>query len=282
VIRLPVTKCQATGNDFVLLSPPPGVELDYGALARRICHRRLGIGADGMLVIERQVPTQTDRVVRIFNADGSEAKACGNGMRCVALFVHESEASRPRELALHTTGGVVRTSLDVGGVGAVVRTAMGAPQMIIIGSGKASFDGVEYRPVSVLIGNEHIVAFVDVEPRSIDLEAFVRGVAPPSIFPDGINVEIVHATPEGLDMRVHERGVGETWACGTGACAASIAAIETDRARSPVGVSMRGGEVVVEWAGTGCPAYLTGGAEIVFATDVEIKAHEVRGAAAAR
>jgi diaminopimelate epimerase len=280
--RLAVAKCQATGNDFVLLSPPSGLELDYAALARRLCHRRFGIGADGLLAITRGAPPSDGRSVRIFNADGTEAKACGNGMRCVALLLSADEASKPRELTLHTAGGVVRTSLEMHGETAVVRTAMGVPQAIAIAPAPSSFDGLGYLSAEVSIGNAHLVAFVDVDPRSIDLEAFVRSAAPLSRFPDGVNVEIVRAAQAGLDMRVHERGVGETWACGSGACAAAVAGIEMGRARSPVRVSMPGGVVEVAWDGFGTAAFLTGEAQIVFRTEVTVAPHEIRRTVAAR
>jgi diaminopimelate epimerase len=120
------------------------------------------------------------------------------------------------------------------------------------------------------VGNPHSVALVDVDVETIDLPSIASEIAAAGSFRNGVNVEVAHIGPDGIAMRVFERGVGETLACGTGACAVAVAAIAMGRAASPVRIDMRGGSVDIEWAGAGMQARLTGGAEIVFDAEVDV------------
>jgi len=267
--RISITKCQGTGNDFVLLDRRAGSELAYSDLAQTLCDRHLGVGADGLLVVERASNMGADVALRIFNADGSQAEMCGNGVRCVARYVYERTPTAPRHLKVETTSGTVQTEI-AGSSPFSVRVDMGVPGEIRE-YGKAKTVGVFGDRVDVSMGNPHCVIFVDVDLMPVDLASAADAIAGDGTHPDGVNVEIARIFSGGpVAMRVYERGVGETQACGTGACAVAIAAIELGRAESPVRVTMLGGDVTVEWAGPGENAFLTGGAELVFDTTIDV------------
>jgi len=268
--RLAVTKCQGAGNDFVLLDRTAGAPLRYPEIAQALCDRNFGVGGDGLLVLEPASVPGSDLTMRIFNADGSQAEMCGNGVRCVARYMHDRRPESPRRLTIDTASGVVRAEVVADAPRFSARVAIGVPDEIRIYDKEeiASIPGVL---ADVVIGNPHRVVFVDLDLMTIDLAAVADELAADGVFEAGANVEVARIFAGGpIAMRVFERGVGETLACGTGACAVAVAAIEMERAASPVCITMQGGEVVVEWAGPGEQAYLTGGAEIVFDADVEV------------
>ncbi|HYK52330.1 MAG TPA: diaminopimelate epimerase [Candidatus Eremiobacteraceae bacterium] len=267
--RISITKCQGTGNDFLLLDRRSGDELPYSDIAQTLCDRHLGVGADGLLVLESPSNTGADVAMRIFNADGSQAEMCGNGVRCVARYVHDRTPTSPRRLKVETGSGPVQTEI-VSDSPFSVRVDMGVPHEIRQ-SGKVRAGGVNGDRVDVSMGNPHCVVFVEVDLMPVDLGAAADAVALDGKYPDGVNVEIARVFSGGpVAMRVYERGVGETQACGTGACAVAVGAIELERAQSPVRVTMLGGDVTVEWAGEGENAFLTGGAELVFDTTIDV------------
>jgi diaminopimelate epimerase len=269
--RLTVTKVQGSGNDFVLLDNRAGGRYAYAGLARHLCDRRFGVGADGLLVLACPSGPAADASMRIFNADGSEAEMCGNGIRCVARYLYEREAqTQESELAIETPSGIVHTEVLASLPRFAVRAAMGVPEDVRVHDAPVKIGDVRADVVDVLVGNPHSVAFVDVDVECIDLEAMAPEIAAAGPFRNGVNVEVARIGPDGIAMRVFERGVGETLACGTGACAVAVAAIATGRAASPVRIDMRGGSVDVEWSGSGTQARLTGGAEIVFDAEVDV------------
>ena len=268
--RISLTKCQGTGNDFVLLDRTAAPQLDYAALAPELCDRNFGVGADGVLVLERPTDLSCDVALRIFNADGSTAEMCGNGARCVARYMHDRTSDAPRRIAIQAPAGVVRTEIVDDPARFAVRVAMGVPTVIRIYDRERAA-GISGDFADVVIGNPHTVMFVDLDLMTIDLPTVANAVAAGTRFEDGVNVEVARIFKSGpVALRVFERGVGETLACGTGACAVAVAAIEMKRATSPVRVTMQGGEVFVDWQGPGEQAYLTGGAELIFDTTIDV------------
>jgi len=268
-IGVPVVKMNGTHNEFAIVDARLVPLDDPVAFARRVCDRERGLGADGLLIA---LPSATADVrMRIINADGSEAEMCGNGVRCVARYRFERTPGAPKRLALRTQAGLIHAEVvDASAASFAVRVAMGVPELVTLWDEPGIICGLPVFGADVLIGNPHCVVFVQVDPATVDLGAIAAEIESENAFADGVNVEVARLLDNAIDMRVHERGVGETMACGTGACAVALAAISMGKARSPVGVSMRGGDVVVEWAGPESEAFLTGGAEIVFHADVDV------------
>ncbi|MDQ1648885.1 MAG: diaminopimelate epimerase [Frankiaceae bacterium] len=263
---LPFVKGHGTGNDFVVLPDADGLLDLTPALIRRLCDRRFGIGGDGVLRVVRSkhVPEApgadadarlTEWFMDYHNADGSIAEMCGNGVRVYARFLVASGWAQPGELVLATRGG--HKTVEVGADGDV-RVDMGPPE--VLGSASARFGDREVVGCAVSMGNPHLATRVaDVEElRRLDLTAPVVG--DPDVFPTGVNLEfVVEAADSALEMRVHERGVGETLSCGTGACAVAVAAMGAPGPAREVRVP--GGRLLVEW--TEHSVFLSGPAELV-------------------
>ena len=278
-----VAKVQGTGNDFVLFDNASSERLPFASLAQIWCARRFGIGADGLLVLEPPTDGEADISMRIFNADGTEAEMCGNGIRCVARYLEQTRPNRPSALTVQTAGGLVRTRLMTRGESIVVEVEMGVPRFAKAEipmrgdpDARAVDESIEFpgavpmRITAVSVGNPHCVTFVDMPVEQTDLAAHASSLAALDLFPNGVNVEIAHADGGKVSMRVFERGVGETQACGSGACAVGIAAILTGRAASPLDVHMPGGSVSIDWAGPGAPVVMAGAAEVVFFAEIGV------------
>lgn len=259
------TKMQGLGNDYLYVfaaALPPHVK----ALSKQLSDRHFGAGADGMIFI---LPSdRADFMMRIFNADGSEAEMCGNGIRCVGKYVYDKghtdktrlTVETPagiKTLLLHTAGGKVQTvTVDMGHV------TVGAPQTVT-----ATGSTVWLTPVNM--GNPHAVVFVD-DAEKAPLATLGAALSVHPAFPDGVNVEFVSVTDSThLRMRVWERGSGVTLACGTGACAAVAAAIATGFCAKNTAVTMMldGGALTVQVDGNG-EVTMEGPAETVFEGEV--------------
>jgi diaminopimelate epimerase len=214
--------------------------------------------------------------MRTFNADGSEAEMCGNGIRCVARYLHEFDSGATERL-IETAAGAIHTKVVSweGGIGVEVEMSVPVLPADVSTPGVDSVRiGDELAPAyAVLVGNPHVVVFTHSDPFACNLERVATEAISISDQPD-INVELVSVASGRLVMRVHERGVGETWACGTGACAAAAVAIASHRLQTPVLVESKGGIVSVAWDGPGRPAVLAGDAELVFRTQIEVAAGE--------
>ena len=277
--QLTVSKWQGTGNDFVLLDNPTARAFPYDRLARALCDRRLGVGGDGLIVMLPATGGQADVAMRTFNADGSEAEMCGNGIRCVAL-ARAGRAGRSA-VSIETMAGPVRAEILSDGR---VRVDMGAPRLT---RGEIPMSGPEdakaigapvelagevVRLNAISMGNPHCVVFVEGALDRIDLRALAATLNDESLFPHGANVEIANGGGSRFDMRVWERGVGETQACGSGACAVAVTALLAGRAASPLEVRMPGGSLVIEWRGEGEHVFLTGAASQTFRAEVDLPA----------
>lgn len=260
-----VVKCQGTGNDFLLLDARGAPAARYETIAKTLCHRRFALGADGLLVLSDPKTPAANAAMRIFNADGSEAEMCGNGIRCVARYVYDENPERS-VLAVETVAGLMETKIQSHNGRLGVRVSMGVPKV----ERELSVRGLRAPAYAVSMGNPHVVVFVDGDLADVSLEAVAVAAGSWGLFPSAPNVEVARVNGSEISMRVRERGVGETWACGTGACACAVAAIASGRARTPVTVATKGGSVRVAWEGAGEPALLTGDAELVYRAVVEL------------
>lgn len=243
------TKMEGTGNDFVVFDGP--LELDP-ELRAALCDRRRGIGADGVLIVS---PVDSGRVrMEYFNADGAPAEMCGNGLRCVALRAVALGLVEGQSFIVDTPIGARR--VDVAGPDRI-RVELGP---IEIDRADAEVGG--YSLCAVSVGNPHAVLFVD-DPATVDVAGIGGTLATHPAFPQGTNVEFVAVDGSGsLRMRVWERGVGETMACGTGAAAVVMAAHARGRSESSADVELPGGTLHVEILDG--VAWLTGPARVVF------------------
>jgi len=270
-MRLDFTKMHGLGNDFILVDCRDKDVSDrlsaIGELSKRLCHRRFGIGADQMLLLFSS--ETADFKMRIFNADGSEVEMCGNGIRCLAKYIWDRGISRKDELSVETAAGIIRP-VNAGGM---VRVDMGEPVLEaraipvnlegVIKNFPLIIDGKEFKITCISMGNPHAVIFVD-DTDGFDVKKYGPAIETHELFPKRTNVEFIQTIgPERLKMRVWERGAGETMACGTGACAAAVAASLNGLTGKKVTVGLIGGELSVEWAGNN-HVYMTGPAEEVF------------------
>jgi diaminopimelate epimerase len=269
------TKMHGAGNDYVYVDcfaePVPD---DLPGLARRISDRRFGVGGDGLILI---LPSErADARMQMFNADGSQAEMCGNGIRCVAKYVYDHGICRREAMRVETAAGVLSLDVEVqGGRVHRVRVDMGEPILeperiptTLPGPPVADAElvvaGRTLRVTSLSMGNPHCVIFV--EQAGDDL---VLGLGPQIEtdlhFPARVNVEFVEVCSRGeVRQRTWERGSGETWACGTGACAVCVAGVLTGRTDRRLVNHLRGGDLELDWNPTDNHVYMTGPAVEVF------------------
>jgi diaminopimelate epimerase len=249
-------KLHGTANDFVYVDAREGFPGDPAALASRFCDRHRGIGADGLILLLPS--TAADCRMAIYNGDGSRAEMCGNGIRGFAKFVHDRGLVKANPLRVETDAGVKTVGSElVGGRVARVTVDMGTPEWEGRRIPVAADGEVVERPLDVAgrswavtclsMGNPHCVVFVD-DPAALSLTDIGPSFERHPFFPQRVNTEFVAvASSERLLMRVWERGAGETLACGTGACAAAVAAARTGRTGRRVIVALRGGELEIDW-----------------------------------
>jgi diaminopimelate epimerase len=249
------TKMQGVGNDFIIFDPGEVAGENLPELARRVCDRHFGVGADGILVPASSEVADLEMVY--FNSDGSPSEMCGNGLRCLARYARDRGLVEGDALTIETGAGVKKVLLLGDGSS---RVDMGPPAF----GTEVELHGFTFLRVSM--GNPHAVAF----PRSEeDIEALdLKEVGPPvendTAFPEKTNVEFASVRGDhDVRMRIWERGAGETLASGSGSCAVAVAAVRQGLAWSPVRVHLDGGVVEIEWAGEGEPVYMTGPAEYV-------------------
>jgi len=253
------TKMHGLGNDYIyVFGMPDNVE----SMAVKLSDRHFGIGADGIIVIDRAL--DADFSMRIYNADGSEAKMCGNGIRCVGKYVYDKGYTSKTCLTVDTLSGIKTLSLTVdNGSVTLVQVDMGLTEVGELTELDAGGVTIAVYPVSV--GNPHAVTFVD-SVEDLDLWAVGPKVEKHAYFPDGVNAEFVQVIDEHtLRMRVWERGSGITMACGTGATASAAAAVKAGycAANIPITVRLDGGELQIVIKDDGS-TLMTGPATMVF------------------
>jgi len=274
-------KMHGCGNDFVVAAPEQ-LDADWAAVARAVCDRHTGVGADGLILVE---PSQTaDRRMSIYNADGSNGVMCGNGIRCFVKFLNDRGiVSAAGAVTIETDVGVLEThsTLDAEGRVQRVRVAMGAPALDPAALGvqieeappvldlplEAADEGLNLTLVSM--GNPHAVQFINGAPTDYDLARVGPAVERHPLFAERTNFEVVRVIDRStVEMRVWERGVGETQACGSGACAVAVASRLHGHVDDSVRVRLPGGELMIEWDGDGV-VYLEGPVAFVFESQWE-------------
>ncbi|MCA1749357.1 MAG: diaminopimelate epimerase [Parasphingopyxis sp.] len=263
-MRFRFHKMHGLGNDFAVIDArDEPVELDRRAITA-LADRRSGIGFDQLILLERDAGA--DARMSIYNADGGEAEACGNAARCVALLLGG-------EISLATGDRVIR----LGPADGAIRVEMGEPKFgwdeiplahaLDTASLPVAWEELE-NPFAVNVGNPHLVFFVD-DPATVDLGRIGPEIEKDPLFPNRINVGVASVTgPQSLRLLVWERGAGLTRACGTGACAAAVAAIERKLVEAPVTVVLPGGPLEIDWR-PGSSIVMTGPASHVFTGEID-------------
>ena len=275
-MRLRFSKMHGIGNDFVVAdatrSPLPSVEQ-----IRFLADRREGVGCDQVLMAVRPAAADRDLGVVIFNADGSRAEHCGNGMRCMAVFARERGLVSSDEIAFETPGGCVDAAIGEGGA---VSVRMGVPRFepaeIPIASPRRAndyrldVDGNEIRFAALSMGNPHAVVRVP-DVAAAPVARVGTALQSHSFFPEGVNVGFARPLArDRLLLRVFERGVAETRACGSGACAAVVAGRLSGDLDARVRVELPGGALEVRWGGEGKAVWMTGPTAWVFDAEIEL------------
>lgn len=269
------TKMHGAGNDYVYVNCfDQRLPADAPELARQMSHRHFGIGGDGLILIR---PSEVaDARMQMFNADGSEAEMCGNGIRCVAKYVYDHSICRQPTLRIETGAGVLTLDVETtNGIVERVRVDMGEPILEAaripttlpgnpVVDKELVVDGKSFQVTSVSMGNPHCIVFV--EQTSDEL---VLGVGPKiekhAAFPAKVNVEFVEViSPTEVRQRTWERGSGETWACGTGASAVCVAGVLAGRTERKILNHLLGGDLELEWNETSNRVFMTGPATEVF------------------
>jgi len=272
-MSIPFTKLHGLGNDYHFIDCTERVIADPAELSRQMSHRHLGVGSDGIILV---LPSEThDFQMRIFNADGSEAETCGNGLRCFAKFVYERGMTSKEEMVVDTLAGPNRLQLHVEqGKVVSVRSNMGKPrferaEIPMLGpEGKVMEEPIEIGGETLYvtcanIGNPHAVFFVE-DATKVNLTHYGPLIENHPSFPKRTNVEFVNVVDrDNIVMRIWERGSGITMASGSGSCGSSLAAMITDRVNRKVNVHLVYGVLTVEWAEDGC-VYQQGPATEVF------------------
>lgn len=248
-----ITKMQGCGNDFVILDYDEfqKANLSMEELAKRLCDRHFGIGADGMIIPKKSEDKNIDIAWYFYNSDGTVAQMCGNGMRCFAKYVYDKGLVDKKEFSVMTGAGIIKPLLlDNGNV----RVDMGIP---ILKDEKIPFKGERtlkaldetFEIIPVSMGNPHCVILTENDPMKMALK-YGATIEKHEYFPEKTNTEFVKIISKNeIDMRVFERGCGITLACGTGACASVVACVLNNLTEQKVKVNLLGGSVFVEWQG---------------------------------
>lgn len=276
-MKLNFTKMQGAGNDFVVIdSYTQPISLTTNQI-KFIANRYFGVGCDQLLMVEKTTTPNVDFRYRIFNADGGEVEQCGNGARCFVRFVVEKGLTQKHEISVETASGVISLQLQDDGQ---VTVNMGAPRFA---PAQVPFEApsqqtlyplaltqTEIQISAVSMGNPHAVTVVN-DVNTAPVAEYGPQIESHPRFPQRVNAGFMQVlNPHAINLRVYERGSGETLACGTGACAAAVSGIQLGLLSSPVVVNTRGGQLTITWAGNQAPVMMTGPAEIVFDGEINI------------
>ena len=284
IMKIDFVKMQGLGNDFILidcLSKPLGDSSFLSYLAKRLCNRHFGIGADGLILI---LPSsKADLKMRIFNSDGTEAQMCGNGIRCFAKYTYENKIISKIKFTIETLAGIITPELifkgkEISGI----KVDMGIPKLkrreipmegenapTVVDETLKIDSKTIFQITCVSMGNPHCITFVN-DVQSIPVGEIGPKIENHPLFPEKTNVEFIQVlNKQEINFRVWERGAGETLACGTGACAALVAAVLNKKTDREAIIHLPGGDLDIQWADNG-HVYMTGPAELVFKGKMEI------------
>lgn len=275
------TKMEGLGNDYIYINCFQEQVEHPQKLAVRLSDRHFGIGADGIILIK---PSEiADFCMDMYNADGSQAEMCGNGIRCVGKYVYDYGLTDRKRISVETLAGIKYLDLTVENDKVTLVTVdMGMPilqaaEIPVISNQERAIDvpivvnDCEYRMTCISMGNPHAVVFVD-NVQEFPLEAVGPLFEHHKVFPNRINTEFVEVINETeVNMRVWERGTGETLACGTGACASTVACILNHRTEEAITLHLLGGDLRVKWDRNVNKVYMTGPARVVFDGEIDVR-----------
>ena len=265
--KIHFTKMHGAGNDYIYVDTTLFNIKDPAAAAIAWSDRHKGIGSDGLVLIGRSTMPEADFTMRIFNADGSEAMMCGNASRCIGKYLYEKGLTKQTLIRLLTLSGVKLLDLHV---------KDDKVESVTVDMGEPVFENgrqfkSELAPCGgtfVGMGNPHFVIFTN-DTDEVELKG--KALENHAAFPERCNIEFAEMRPDGIRVRVWERGSGITQACGTGACATAVAACKTNRAGRKSRIIMDGGELEIEWNEADNHVYMTGPAEFVFEGEITIE-----------
>lgn len=278
--RLKFTKMHGAGNDYIYINCFEETVKDPEKLAIKVSDRHFGIGSDGLILISPS--DKADFKMNIYNADGSEGMMCGNGIRCVSKYVYDNGMTDKDEISVETRSGIKLIKMNVeNGKVVSARVNMGEPILEAekiptkfdgenVIRQKLTIDEKEYEVTCVSMGNPHCIVYVD-DVKNIDLEKIGPKFENNEMFPERINTEFVHVVSDTeLDMRVWERGSGETLACGTGSCAVTVASVLCGycKRNTEIKINLLGGTLTDIWTDGG-DVYMTGPAATVCTGEIE-------------
>ena len=274
------TKLQGLGNDYVYVNCFKETIENPPEMAKKVSNRNFGIGSDGLIMIN---PSDVaDFEMEMYNADGSRSEMCGNGIRCVGKYVYDYGLTEKEHISVETLAGIKYLDLTVeDGKVKLVKVDMGSPELVpenipIVADGNRVIDepinvnGTEYRMTGVSMGNPHAVVYVE-DVKGLDIETIGPAFENHERFPNRVNTEFVKVLDRNtVEMRVWERGSGETMACGTGACAVAVACILNGFTEDKVTVKLLGGDLQIEWDKEADKIYMTGPAEVSFDGEINL------------
>lgn len=273
------TKMHGIGNDYVYINCFDEKVENPGELSKLVSDRHFGVGSDGLILIR---PSKiADFEMEMYNSDGTLGAMCGNGIRCVAKYVYDHKMTDKTSISVSTKSGIKYLDLTVeNGKVSMVKVDMGAPvldaeKIPVISEKKQikeepiTVNGTRYQMTCVSMGNPHCVVPVE-DVEGLDIEKTGPGFEHHSCFPDRVNTEFIRVLDRStVQMRVWERGAGETWACGTGACAVAVACIWNGETEDTVLVKLRGGDLKIHWDREKNTVFMTGPATTVFEGELE-------------
>ena len=274
------TKMQGLGNDYVYVNCFKETIENPPEMAKKVSNRNFGIGSDGLIMIN---PSDVaDFEMEMYNADGSRSEMCGNGIRCVGKYVYDYGLTEKEHISVETLAGIKYLDLTVeDGKVKLVKVDMGSPELVpenipIVADGNRVIDepinvnGTEYRMTGVSMGNPHAVVYVE-DVKGLDIETIGPAFENHERFPNRVNTEFVKVLDRNtVEMRLWERGSGETMACGTGACAVAVACILNGFTEDKVTVKLLGGDLQIEWDKEADKIYMTGPAEVSFDGEINL------------